>query len=162
MKRTSEAVLPLARKNGLIVKEVANEVLVYDLDRNKAHCLNQPAALIWERCDGKTGVDEIAAHLASATGTTADRDVVLLALMQLRKSGLLEGEPIKVDGTPKLTRRDLIKRIGVAAVTLPVITSILAPTASATTSCGGFCMQNQDCPTACPTCDTVASNKCIA
>ena len=161
MKRTSDTVLPIARKNGLIVKEVADEVLVYDLDRNKAHCLNQAAALIWEHCDGKTSINEIAARVASATGLSADREIVLLALTQLRKSRLLEGETAKVDSAPGLTRRDLIKRIGVAAVAVPLVTSILAPTASATTSCGGFCMQSVDCPTACPTCDTVASNKCI-
>src|SRR6266571_4556339 len=36
---------PLARKEGLVVKEVSGEVLLYDLDRDKAHCLNQTAAL---------------------------------------------------------------------------------------------------------------------
>ena len=161
MKRKSDSVLPIARKNGLIVKEVADEVLVYDLDRNKAHCLNQAAALIWEHCDGKTSIDEIAARVASATGLSADREIVLLALTQLRKSRLLEGETAKVDSAPGLTRRDLIKRIGVAAVAVPLVTSILAPTASATTSCGGLCMANSDCPTACQICDTAASNRCI-
>ena len=162
MKKTSEAVMPLSRKKGLIVKAVADEVLVYDLDRNKAHCLNQAAALIWEHCDGQTGVGEIASRVASATGMSADTDVVMLALNQLRKSGLLEAETPRVDSGPRLSRRDLIRKIGVAAVTLPLVTSILAPTASATTSCGGFCMANEDCPTACPTCSSVAGNKCVA
>jgi len=162
MKRTSEAGKPLGRKDGLIVKEVADEVLVYDLDRNKAHCLNRPAALIWEHCDGKTNIEEIASRVALATGMSADKDVVILALTQLRKSGLLEAETLKVDDGPRLTRRALIRKIGVAAVTLPLVTSILAPTASATTSCGGFCMGNEDCPTACPTCSSAAGNKCIA
>jgi hypothetical protein len=42
------------RKQGLVIKELPDEVLVYDLDRNKAHCLNHSAAEVWERCDGRT------------------------------------------------------------------------------------------------------------
>ncbi|MBA3352846.1 MAG: PqqD family protein, partial [Blastocatellia bacterium] len=52
---------PIARKNGLVVQEVPDEVLVYDLETNKAHCLNQSAAMIWRSCDGKNSVSEIAA-----------------------------------------------------------------------------------------------------
>ena len=33
--------LPLARKDKLVVRELADEVLVYDLTRNKAFCLNR-------------------------------------------------------------------------------------------------------------------------
>jgi hypothetical protein len=162
MRKTSDAVIPLARKKGLIVKEVADEVLVYDLDRNKAHCLNPAAALIWEHCDGKKGIDEIATRVASATGMSADREVVLLALTQLGKAGLLEGETLRVDRASGLSRRDLIKRIGVAAVAVPLVTSILAPTASATTSCGGSCFNSDDCPTGCKTCSSAAGNRCVA
>ena len=35
---------PIARSNGLVVQEMPDEVLVYDLDSNKAHCLNETAA----------------------------------------------------------------------------------------------------------------------
>ena len=52
--------LPKKRKEGIIVKELPDEVLVYDLDRDKAHCLNHSAAAVWERCDGRTTVAEIA------------------------------------------------------------------------------------------------------
>jgi len=42
------AQLPLARKDQLIVKEVDDEVLVYDLKTDQAHCLNKTAALVWK------------------------------------------------------------------------------------------------------------------
>lgn len=43
---------PMARQSGLVVQEMPDEVLVYDMDTNKAHCLNQSAAFIWKSCDG--------------------------------------------------------------------------------------------------------------
>ena len=45
----SQAILPAAREEGLIIQEMADEVLVYDRERYKAHCLNQTAALVWRR-----------------------------------------------------------------------------------------------------------------
>ena len=32
--------LPVARQKDLIVRELSDEVLVYDLNTDKAHCLN--------------------------------------------------------------------------------------------------------------------------
>ena len=40
---------PVARKSGLVVQEMPDEVLVYDLNSNKAHCLNQTAASVWKK-----------------------------------------------------------------------------------------------------------------
>lgn len=37
--------LPAVRHEGLIVQELSDEVLIYDLDRDKAHCLNPTADL---------------------------------------------------------------------------------------------------------------------
>ena len=50
---------PMARQNGIVVQEMPDEVLVYDLDSNKAHCLNQSAALVWKSCDGTNTVGDI-------------------------------------------------------------------------------------------------------
>ena len=38
MKKTTGRALPLARKEGLIIKELADEVLVYDRNIDRAHC----------------------------------------------------------------------------------------------------------------------------
>ncbi len=50
--RNSKQPLPVARHKNLIVKELPDETLIYDLDSDKAHCLNQTAALVWKNCDG--------------------------------------------------------------------------------------------------------------
>jgi hypothetical protein len=43
---------PEARKDGLVIQDLPEEILVYDLNTNKAHCLNQTAAYVWQACDG--------------------------------------------------------------------------------------------------------------
>jgi hypothetical protein len=54
-----DRLIPCARTEGLVVQTLADEVLVYDLERHKAHCLNHAAALIWKHCDGRTSVAEM-------------------------------------------------------------------------------------------------------
>ena len=51
---------PDKRTNGLVVTELQDEVLVYDLERHRAHCLNPTAAFVFRRCDGRTSVRELA------------------------------------------------------------------------------------------------------
>ena len=113
---------PAARTSGLVVQEMPDEVLVYDLNTNKAHCLNQTAAKVWKACDGKTSVSEIAAHF----GKGANEDLVWLAIDQLNENNLLEGEVrTKFKGQ---SRREVIKKIGLASmVAVPVIASLVAP-----------------------------------
>ena len=52
MNHRAKNVKPLARKEGLVIQELPVEVLVYDLDRDKAHCLNETAAMVWRKCNG--------------------------------------------------------------------------------------------------------------
>lgn len=146
--------LPAARRESIICKEVEGELLVYDLTRDKAHCLNESAAAIWKRCDGRTSVKEIAASLAKEVGTTVDERVVWLALADLRRTHLLEepqllqpnhsdnskAKPQKTSAWPQamlgMSRREAVKRIGLgAAIALPVVISITAPTAAQAGSC---------------------------
>lgn len=132
---------PVARKSGLVVQEMPDEVLVYDLNSNKAHCLNQTAASVWKACDGKTSISEIAAHF----GKGASEDLVWLAIDQLNESQLLESQiQSKFKGQ---SRRDVIKKIGLASiVAVPVIASLVAPqNALAAQSCN--CVNNTQCTT---------------
>jgi hypothetical protein len=148
MKREYSA--PEARKEGLIVHPLSEEVLVYDLDRHKAHSLNKTAALVWNRCDGKTSVADLAQCLGDKLKAPVDEDVVWLALNQLRKARLLQ-EQTSTAQKPGLSRRELIKRIGVGgAMALPLITSIIAPTtAQAATQCSAVVCAAGICPTGC-------------
>ena len=50
--------MPRARQDELVVEELSDETLVYDLKRHKANCLNRTAALVWQDCDGQTSVSQ--------------------------------------------------------------------------------------------------------
>lgn len=136
---------PVARKTGLVIQEVPEEVLVYDMDTNKAHCLNKTAALVWQSCDGSRSVSEIASHVGSLAGEKVSDDFVWLAIDQLNSNDLLEKQ-VEAD-FKGLSRRDVIKRIGLTSmVALPVIASLIAPpTALAAASCN--CNNNAECGT---------------
>lgn len=124
----NETSYPQARQRSLVIQEVSNEVLVYDLDRHEAHCLNQQAAQIWTYCDGETSVAEIAHLMRQSDQTPADEALIWLALNQLGQAHLLEenaGRPMK---SPRLTRREAIRKFGLG-VALPLVTSVVAPTA---------------------------------
>lgn len=130
MNRESEEVMPRSRKAGLVVKPLNDEVLVYDLERNKAHALNQSAAFIWKKCNGRRSVAEVAQALRKEFKVPADEQTVWLALEQLSKFNLLDEKVARPAGIPQLSRRQMMRIGAAAAFALPVIVSIVAPTAA--------------------------------
>lgn len=134
---------PIARTNGLVVQEVPDEVLVYDLESNKALCLNQSAAMVWRSCDGKTSVSEIARLVEEQAGGTINEDFVWLAIDQLSENNLLEKQ-VAV-GFNGQSRREAIKKIGMASmIAVPIIASLVAPkSAMAASSC--VCLTPANC-----------------
>jgi hypothetical protein len=126
--------LPIARREGLIVEELPDEVLVYDLNTDKAHCLNRTAALIWKNCDGKKTEGDIAAVLQRELKSPVPIQVVTLGLEDLAGFGLLKEVatgPRREPGREHLSRRRLIQNLGLtAALALPLIVSISAPAAA--------------------------------
>ena len=137
--------MPQARKDGLIIKALTDEVVVYDLERHEVHCLNRVAALVWQHCDGRTPTAEVVALLRKELQSEAGHEVVRLALDGLRKANLLRPTAgRKALPTRRLSRRVLIQKLGVAAATsIPLITSMLAPqaAAAATLNCSVFVTQ---------------------
>src|SRR5262249_21898324 len=147
--------LPCARKAGLVVQEMPEEVLVYDLDTNKAHCLNRSAAFVWRSCDGKTSISDIARLFETQTGDKVSDDFVWLAIDQLNENALLESE-VKSAFAGR-SRREVIKKIGLASVVaIPIVASLVAPkSAMALASCG--CVSSPDCLTQ-PGCPAMTCN----
>ena len=155
--------IPVARKEGLVIQETADEVLVYDLNSNKAHCLNQTAAFIWKSCDGNNSITDISVLFENEVGSTVHEDMIWLAIDQLNDKKLLETS-IKSDFAGR-SRREVIKKIGLATVVaLPLIASLTAPTSVlASTSCA--CVVPGDCLPQAPMCGGVTCNpfgRCVA
>lgn len=157
---------PKARVEALVVRELADEVLVYDLERHKAHCLNVTAAAVWRNCDGETEPAEIAFRLAKDFGEPVAEDVVWLALDQLSGLKLLETPVVRANG---MSRAKLVKRAGMVAavVALPTAASLLAPSAAMAVTCPNCaticCDGGDNTPCApcdnCPTCPCTAGNR---
>jgi hypothetical protein len=118
---------PISRNKNIILQEFTDEVLIYDLDVNKAYCLNQISASVWYECDGKKTVAEISQTLRRKLKNNVSEDVVWLAINQFKTDKLLENKELATpfDG---LSRREVVKRIGFASmVALPIIASVVAP-----------------------------------
>jgi coenzyme PQQ synthesis protein D (PqqD) len=146
MNNARPVLMPKARKNQLIIKELPDETLVYDQASDKAHCLNETAAIVWKNCDGKNSIAEITASLGTQAERPVDETLVWLALEQLEKFKLLEDVPTVPRVFAGMSRRHLMRNLGVAAVALPMVVSIIAPTPSMAASvCGQTCGSNADC-----------------
>jgi hypothetical protein len=139
---------PNARKQGLVIQELPDEVLVYDLDRDRAHCLNQTAAFVWQRCNGRNTTAQIARNLGQQFDCPADEKIVWLALDQLGRNHLLDQKFIP-PANAGMNRRSMVKALGLAAViAVPVVTSIVAPTPAQANTCtpsGGSCGASAEC-----------------
>lgn len=129
--------LPHARHDQLVVQEVMDETLIYDLQTHRAHCLNETAAVVWRSCDGQTSLESIAETLRkrhtgfAAAEAGAAAEVVALAVQQLDAIGLLH--PVAAPTAARISRREVARRLGLVgslAVLVPAITSIAAPTAA--------------------------------
>lgn len=124
---------PIARTTNLELQELSGELLVYDLERHKAHCLNATLASVWRACDGSRDVAALTAKLQDDLKTPIAPEVIWLALEQLSKSHLLQA-PISAPKQEKMTRREVARRVG-AAVAIPAIASLLAPRAAQAGTC---------------------------
>lgn len=145
--REEEFTAPRARTEGLLIREVGGEVLIYDPERHRATCLNSAAALVWRRCDGRTTVAGLARLLPGELDAPLAEAAVWHTLERLGRENLLRERVSGPPGRAALSRRDLVRRLGVAAA-LPLITSILAPTAKAAASClpsGAACTSPVEC-----------------
>lgn len=122
---------PSARKVDVVIQELQDETLVYDLNKNKAYCLNQTSALVWRECDGTRDADEITRNVSRKMGAPVSENIVWLALNQFKTDNLLEDSAEFTTPLDGLSRREVVRRIGFASmVALPVISSLVAPRAA--------------------------------
>ncbi len=149
---------PQARRAGLIVQELLDELLIYDEQRHRAFCLNPTAAFVWKQADGRRTIATLSRDVERAFGVPEGEGeaLVRLALNRLARARLLEnGQPFLNDKWSP-SRRELIRRIGrwglsaSLAFLLPTVKALVAPTAAQTATT----ITPQDCsrysPPRCP------------
>lgn len=158
MREASSMERPRARQTDLISKEVQGELLVYDLIRHQAHSLNRIAQLLWKHCDGRRTVSDIAKALQGPLETPVDENTVSMGLRDLHAVHLLETAPDDLARPPVtsgFSRREMIAAVGLAAVALPVIHSIVAPRAAEARTC----QINKDCEPSAVTSDCICTGQ---
>ena len=137
MKPSNRRNLPKTRSSGILTREIPGELLIYDMKRHMAYCLNETAASIWKQCNGKRTVIEITRQLEKSCKISMDTRIVWLALDQLEKRHLLEPR-FSFPSQRVMSRRGLLSSLGLATtVALPIVVSIIAPTAVQAATCGG-------------------------
>jgi hypothetical protein len=120
---------PLAKDKQLIRRQVDSELIVYDSAGEKAHCLNETAARVWDACDGRTSVSDIAAGLSRELKTDVREQTVWQALAQLEKADLLQEAIVPAELAHQLARREAVRTLAYASVVaVPLVASIVAPT----------------------------------
>lgn len=142
---------PRARTEKLLIKELDDETLVFDLERNRAHCLNRSAALIWKHCDGKTSIRDISKAVSAEMDSRVGERAIWFAVSQFNKDHLLDEQlplPSHIAASG-MNRRQMMRTLGIAAaVAVPLVTSIVAPTAVQAVSClptGAACTGSAEC-----------------
>ena len=120
----------------LTIEPLGEELLVYCPSTQKASCLNPTARWVLERCDGRRSLSEVAAQLSDTHGM----ELLSFTLGLLSQQGLVDDW----DGHVK-TRRQFLSLTGKAALLLPTIASVLAPTPAAAASVNCTASSGSDC-----------------
>lgn len=129
---------PVSRQRDIVIQEFNNEILVYDLKIHKAFSLNETSALVWQACDGSKSINEISNQISRKLNSPVNEEFVWLALEQLKKENLIENQLEVSSPFEGVSRRELIRKVGLATlVALPIVSSLTAPTAAnAQSGCG--------------------------
>lgn len=122
---------PKSRSSNLVVQELENEILIYDLNNNQAFCLNETSASVWAMCDGENSITDISEAISKKLKTKVSEEFVWLALDKLKSINLLDESKLFEIKFNRLSRREVIKKAGLAStVALPLIASVVAPSAA--------------------------------
>ena len=124
--------LPKCRTKDIIIKQLDDETLIYDLKTHEAICLNEAASAIYKDCDGSLSIEDLCDLHGEFETTTA--------LAKFHKADLIEDG---FDIPSLVSRRDALRkitggaRLGMAVASIPAMATIAVPTAAQAASCLG-------------------------
>ena len=141
---------PIARFENIIVQELPDEILVCDTITNRMFCLNQTAAEVWKLADGTRNIKEISRLLSRKFKSNVSEELVSFALVELSKETLLVEKIPMSASFQNLSRREVIRRVGLASmIALPLVSSLTMPTAARAMSGAVPCQDDFDCDGGC-------------
>lgn len=112
---------PKVRSKDILVQNLSGEVLIYDLQADKAFCLNKTCAEIYNYCDGQNTFEDI----RRLSRQPISDELIWLAIEELNRQNLLTEK--RESG---ISRRNLLEKAAVSAVALPLIMTLAAPSAA--------------------------------
>ncbi len=124
---------PVARSERLIVEQVGDEAVIFDLETRASHALKPLAAAVYTYADGKNTVVEIAelaSHRLAQQVTEAD---AADAVVQLTALNLLEAPEVELGGNG-LSRRDALKTFAAVGASAALVSTVTAGAAMAATN----------------------------
>jgi hypothetical protein len=133
------ATKPRARTDDLVIEEVDDELLIYDSENKRAHCLSEVAARVWRACDGESDVSALSETLELSAEVVKQALDELEALellgtqgdLQVLRAGSGNGNG---NGNGRMTRRQLTgrsARVGAGVLAIPLVYSINVSSAMA-------------------------------
>jgi hypothetical protein len=130
--------LPRVRP-GLLRHELDGQVLIYDAREDRVHLLDTTTGHVFELLqeEGKTR-ESIVSELASRMNSIETDSLLQLSLDELRKAELLDEAATAMPALSDISRRDLLRKVGLAgaaAVLIPAIATLTATSAYAQASC---------------------------
>lgn len=137
---------PQLRSEGILCREVDDELLIHDATTNQTWCLDGAAATTLLACDGRTSTAGILARVREKAGHDFPEDAMWVALEELKQRNLLEPDSLPSSKFGGLSRRMMLQRLGAAAVLAPVILGVTASPALAQSAafCGCSAASGQD------------------
>lgn len=118
---------PTARRHDTIIQDLGDETMVFDSMRDEYHLLNPLAAFIYQRADGQTALGDLVTLAHERFGGTVGVVDVEVALDELQRVHLLDQPNAEDAPRPGMSRRDAARRMAALALSVPFITSIVAP-----------------------------------
>jgi hypothetical protein len=123
---------PLARTEGLVIRESADGLRIQDTLENQEYKLHRITAAVWRNANGLRAIADLAELVSRQLGLTADEERIWAALDRLADAKLLVARLAPPAGGQHLSRRTLLRRLGLAAaVALPAVLLGSAPNADA-------------------------------
>jgi hypothetical protein len=113
----------------ILVEEMSDEVLVYDLDRHRAHCLNPTAAFLLQHADGTRDLGQLTSLAAEEFDTPASEEVIRVGLKRLERAKLVrwDAQPSVPEG---MSRRKALRQLATLGLAIPAVMTIVSPLAA--------------------------------
>jgi hypothetical protein len=120
----------IRKTEGLLQQYVGSETLLYNERTHHVFCLSPVASQVWQLLDSSDGIPQIAEPATLALLSPVDEEMVLFALGEFRRDGLIR-ETAQTLPPAIPSRRDLLQKLGAGAVMMvPVVAMVMAPRAA--------------------------------